>query len=220
MIKTMLTQAADGLTWTAAISGIDGMPVVSAEGATAADAGTEARRLALPIAVATAKAAGLTVGPAELATLELRLRQSVSLAVLQLSTPEAPPAALPFGEDIKTFPDLDPYLRGVSRYRAVAEAVARRLLTPRGLLPHALDEGTDVAQLLDADLSPRELARYESLLAAEAEGDERVRSASVKLSLDEKEHLHIRVRVDTNDGPFVLVLLVTKLTADLSVLEA
>jgi hypothetical protein len=211
----------DGAEWTATLAGIDGLEAQSATATTAEDAAAAVRIVAQAACLAAAAAQGLVVGPVQLAALELRLRQACSLAVAALTPAAVPPVADPYGTDISTFPDLGPYLALVSGPRAVAEAVARRLLTATGLLDHAPNAGMDVRELIGQGFTPARLAALQARIQNEAEGDERVASATVNLELDEHlEAMTIEVQIALIGGEtFKLVLTVTQLASNLSVLD-
>jgi hypothetical protein len=115
-----------------------------------------------------------------------------------------------FGTDISTFvlqadgtytPDLDPSFSLITGTRVVGEAIARRLMTPRGALLYDPDYGLDLRAYLNDDLDTRELYTLGALIEAEAEKDERVLSAVVDLSLDARSsRLTIRLTVTLLDA--------------------
>lgn len=218
-----VTLAPAGDEWLASLTGIDGLGALSAMASTAEEAAAAVRAQAQAACLLAAAAQGLTVGPLELAALELRLRQACSLALARL-TPAPVPAASGFGSDISTFAgpdrnDLHPFLPLITGKRAVAEAVARRLLTPRGLLPWAQGEGFDVRDLLGQGFTPAALQSFSAQISTEAEADERVQSAEVTITFNEpRQALAISVRLRTAEGPFTLVLDVSKLAADITIL--
>ena len=114
-----------------------------------------------------------------------------------------------FGTDISTFPDLDPSFSVVTGPRVVVEAVARRLTTPRGSLIGDEEYGFDLRQLLHLDLSQRDEARVLAQLRAQAEADERVLGATVRLLRSSGDTLRVVVRFSTLDGPFAFTLAVS-----------
>jgi len=104
-----------------------------------------------------------------------------------------------FGSDVSTFVlndegdfDLDPYFREISGLRVVAEAVARRWTSPKGSLFWDPDACEDVTAYLNAKFEPDRIDDLQSALAAEAQKDERVQSASVLVTY---EHATKRLRV-------------------------
>jgi hypothetical protein len=104
--------------------------------------------------------------------------------------------------DISTFPDLDPSFGELDPARAVAERVARRLLTPRGALDYAPEVGRDVRGLLSAGLDPSRHYSLRADLQAEAEDEDGVVSAEVDLVVvEEREAISIGVSLRTTSGP-------------------
>lgn len=111
--------------------------------------------------------------------------------------------------------DLDPYFRVISGTTAVAQAVARRFLTPAGSLPWDQDAGMDLRDLLLEGLDRAQLPAIASMVRAEALKDERVDTATADASLSASGVLSITLSCTTADGPFELVLAVSQLTVDL-----
>lgn len=70
--------------------------------------------------------------------------------------------------------DLDPYFGLVREGRCLVEAVARRLVTPRGALLNAPTYGYDLRQWVNADLDASDLREIERAAAEECRADERV----------------------------------------------
>lgn len=116
---------------------------------------------------------------------------------------------LGFGLDVSCYVngDLDATFAPMTGARVVAEAVARRLETPRGSLADDPDFGFDVISLLNDGASPTRLALSAAAIAAEAEKDERVLSADTTVVFDAGARtLRIRIALVTSAGPFPLVL--------------
>jgi len=80
------------------------------------------------------------------------------------------------GTDIGTpgAADLDPYFGLVREGRCLVEAIARRLVTPRGSLFYAPSYGYDLRQGVNSDLDPADLREIEHAAAEECRADERV----------------------------------------------
>lgn len=122
--------------------------------------------------------------------------------------------ATDFGTDVSTFPDLD--FIPISGQAAVGEAVARRLMTPRGSLPFLPNYGTDIRNRLNDTITPEQLASLRSSIEAEAEKDERVERAEATVTyLDASHTLLIALKLTTGTGPFDLVLRVSQLSVEL-----
>ena len=88
-----------------------------------------------------------------------------------------------YGQDFSLVDDLDTTLGVVSGKRVVAEAIARRLITPTGRLIGDANYGYDLNQWCGADVGPRDIDEIQASCAQEAEKDERVRSASCTATL-------------------------------------
>ena len=88
-----------------------------------------------------------------------------------------------YGQDFSLVDDLDTTLGVVSGKRVVAEAIARRLITPTGRLIGDANYGYDLNQWCGADVGPRDIDEIQASCAQEAEKDERVRSASSTATL-------------------------------------
>lgn len=217
-----------GTSWAASLALLDTREPVSATGASA-EAALEALRVAALDQVRDeARVQGLPLTPSGLATVEARVRGACSLALFRLRSPVRVLAAGdPLGTDISTFAgpdgnDLDRLFRPISGQRAVAEAVARRWITPRQGLVYAPSYGEDVRQLLNAPLDGPTRAAIEASLQAQAEADERVESCKVVLTSSGPPSsltLKISGRLVTAAGPFALTLTVTQLAASLEVLR-
>lgn len=82
----------------------------------------------------------------------------------------------PLGTDISTpgAADLDPYFGLVSGGRCLCEALARRLVTPRGSLLNFPSYGYDLRQWVNDDLDAADLCAIEVAAAEECRADERV----------------------------------------------
>jgi phage baseplate assembly protein W len=126
------------------------------------------------------------------------------------------------GTDINTpitdgVPDLDPMFGLVSGRLALAQAIARRLTTRRGLLEWINDDpeyGHDVREYLGEDVGPRAEFVIASRVQAECLKDERVRAAQVTATLT-SGRLTLSIKLTDADGPFRLTLAVTGVTVEL-----
>ena len=99
--------------------------------------------------------------------------------------------------------------RMVSGNRAVAEAIARRLQTPRGGLIDDPNYGYDLTAFLDADITAPVLASIQSQVNAECVKDQRVTSATSTVTLTVAGLLIVTIALTTAFGPFSLVLSVS-----------
>jgi phage baseplate assembly protein W len=98
----------------------------------------------------------------------------------------------------------------VSGNQVVAEAIARRLQTPRGGLIDDPNYGYDLTAWLNADVTPAQIASIQSSINAECTKDERVSSAASSVTFLSGA-LIVSVLLTTAAGPFTLVLSVSSL---------
>lgn len=117
-----------------------------------------------------------------------------------------------FGIDLAGVDDLSPGLPIVSGRLGLLQAIARRLITPRGSLFYDHDYGYDVRQFLSGDV--RSTAEIASNVAAEAEKDERVEQASAKVTLVDRR-LVVNLAILDGAGPFSFVLNISQVTVEL-----
>jgi len=134
-----------------------------------------------------------------------------------------------YGSDLSCVDDLTPHMLVDSGPRLVAEAIARRLITPRGALLDDATYGYDVTQFLNADIGPGDLGRIAAGVASECQKDQRVFSASVDVEWMPAAgntsvepvgtgYIEITIALVLASGPFTLVLAITQVTVQ--ILEA
>jgi len=219
IIDVTLTSAPGG--WTATVRFLDALAAVTGTGATASAALDAARELAQTATLAYALGQGQVIGPTQIVAIESHLRGACSDALYRSEHPTfAQPTPPTWGTDVSTFPDLDATFSTLGTQRVIAEAVARRLLTPLGGLFYDPSSGQDVRELLGQGFTPAAIYSLRSRISSEAEADERVLSADVALSFNpQAQSLSVRVTIQPASGPsFALVLDINKLSADLTVL--
>ncbi len=120
-----------------------------------------------------------------------------------------------FGTDISAFPDLDPSFALVTGTEAYLQAIARRYVTPRGALWAHPTYGEDVRDWLLESLTTASMVDLKRVLEEQAEMDERTISARAVVSYDSAaERITFSVELETAEGPFVLVMGVSSLTAE------
>ena len=124
------------------------------------------------------------------------------------------------GTDIATpdAADPDPYFAPVSGWRGLGQALARRLVTPRGSLLDDPSYGYDLRSRLNDSLTPADLAALGAVVKRELEADERVESAAPVVTLAGSA-LRVSARITTAAGPFRLVLAVGSVTAEILATE-
>lgn len=118
------------------------------------------------------------------------------------------------GSDVFAVTDLDPGFRLVSGRLAHAQAIARRLATPRGDLERIGDDpdyGSDLRQFVGDDVGPRVVFEVASLVEREALKDERTLSATATVTFAGGA-LMVALRITDAAGPFSLVLAVSDVT--------
>lgn len=118
------------------------------------------------------------------------------------------------GIDVFAVTDLDPAFRLVSGRLAHAQAIARRLGTPRGDLERIGDDpdyGTDLRAYVGSDVGPRVVFEVQAAVEREALKDERTLSASAVATFA-GDALTVAVRLADDAGPFSLVLAVSDVT--------
>lgn len=123
-----------------------------------------------------------------------------------------------FGTDCSSFPLPSTTFALISGYRVVAEALARRLSTPKGFLKAFPDYGEDLRQYLNEAVTDDMLDRARSEAVAECLQDERVDSITCTVTwTPATSTLLFRFQVLTSAGAFSFVLAVAQVTVDLYV---
>ncbi len=118
------------------------------------------------------------------------------------------------GADVSCVSGLDPLFTLVTGRVALAQAIARRLATPRGTLAwigDTSDYGHDVRQYLAESITPRLLTSIAARVEAEALADERVRAAVAAVTLVAGT-LRIALTITDAAGPFRLTLSIDAVT--------
>lgn len=121
------------------------------------------------------------------------------------------------GVDLYCISDLDAAGRTVSGPEALAQALARRLQTPRGALAAIGDDpdyGTDLRDYVGEDTGAGAEAEIEAAVRAECLKDERVRDVDVTVAIRDRV-LTVGLRVASTQGVVRLVLAVSAVTVDL-----
>jgi phage baseplate assembly protein W len=83
------------------------------------------------------------------------------------------------GSDLAGVDDLSPAMTEVSGRVALAQSLARRLITPRGALIYDVNYGYDLNQWVNADVSQADIAQIQGYVRQEMLKDQRVISAQV-----------------------------------------
>lgn len=124
------------------------------------------------------------------------------------------------GTDINTpdAADLDPYFSTVSGWRCLAQALGRRLVTPRGSLLDDPAYGYDLRSRLADVITTADLAQLGGIVKREFEADERVERADVTVTYTASA-LRVVSRITTATGTMRLVLAVSSVTTDILAAE-
>lgn len=88
------------------------------------------------------------------------------------------------GTDIRCVDDLDPTFAIVTGERAIAQALARRLTTPRGGLFYDGEYGFDLRRYANSDFDASVAFRVSAAVEAECRKDERVADATADTTYD------------------------------------
>ncbi len=120
-----------------------------------------------------------------------------------------------YGIEMSCLKDIASDGRTVSGFMVVAEAIYRRLTTPRGRLIGDPNYGTDITEYINADMSPRDIAGLRAEISAECVKDERVIAAKTTADLGADGVLIITIVLDTGEEIGSLVLAASEVTVDL-----
>lgn len=126
---------------------------------------------------------------------------------------DAPVEPFDYGSDLSCDDDLTAYcdeVGGGSRL-ALAQALYRRVTTPRGSLLDDPDYGVDVPGFLNNGVTQRELAGLSGAVRNELVKDDRVDSAQVQVTLDSPKAMRVTILVTAVDpaiGTFSLTFAV------------
>jgi hypothetical protein len=120
------------------------------------------------------------------------------------------------GTDLSLWPDVDPGGTFISGSLALAQALVRRLTTPRGGLFYDSSYGTDIRQFLSEMIDSSRLGIFQQRIEQEVLQDERVLAASALLTFNDATNtMSCSLTVQTANGPFVLTLAVSSVTVTL-----
>lgn len=122
------------------------------------------------------------------------------------------------GSDISGVLDIDSALSTVSGRRALAEAILRRLNTPRGNLPDDPTYGFDLKSIIGTSLRPSVI---EQRVVAQVIAEEEVEDVRVRVtSSAAEEEIQIDIIVTDAEGEFEFTVLFSALTLDVILPEA
>jgi hypothetical protein len=125
------------------------------------------------------------------------------------------PAPNVFGYDLSCVNDLDPGMAEVGGITVLAQALARRLITPRGQLIDDPNYGYDLNGFLNDDIDPiQDPPRIAAGIDLELQKDERVFSSTSQVTFATNV-ITTTTQVLSALGPFTFVLAVSNVTAQL-----
>ncbi len=116
------------------------------------------------------------------------------------------------GTDFHCISSVDANLTPVSGRVCLAQAVARRLISPLGSLFHDPNYGEDLRRYLGGSVATAR--RVAASAENEAEREERVERADATATLS-GDQLAVDVRIEDADGEFDFTLSVSALTAEI-----
>jgi len=119
------------------------------------------------------------------------------------------------GTDLSCVSDCTPDFAEATGRLCLAQAVARRLLTPRGGLVDDPNYGFDLTGYVNDDVSTADLARIQANTEAECLKDERVEAADVTLSVSTAGLMIGKIILTDSVGPFTLVLSIDEVTVSI-----
>jgi len=119
-----------------------------------------------------------------------------------------------FGTDLSALPDLSWTIKGGKNN--LAEAIARRLITPLGGLFYDPTYGLDLRQYIGETLTDEVRYEIETLVAAECEKDERILSAVATIieASPQLRSIQIELALETADEPYRLILSISDVTVE------
>ncbi len=118
------------------------------------------------------------------------------------------------GSDFSCLFDSPPDMAEVTGRTCLIQAVARRIITPRGTLIDDPNYGFDLTQYVNDDIDGADLIRIQDGVRAECLKDERVSDAEVTLTFTAAGVLICKIILEDGDGPFTLVLSVSQASVD------
>lgn len=123
-----------------------------------------------------------------------------------------------YGTDLFGVDDLDELGRDVTGIDVLRQAIARRLMTPRGWLLDDPNYGLDLRQYLSDSIDAAKLMQLQSAVRAELLKDQRILTCNVVATMSGGPSARaVRLVVDgeSRQGPYDAVVEVSKVTAQL-----
>ena len=120
-----------------------------------------------------------------------------------------------YGTDLSCVDDFTPSMGLSTGRRLLAEACARRLITPQGSLRRHPLYGYDVRGELNSDVSRADLARINANVNHQLLRDERIVSCSCQTTLKKTGELQLDIALTDGAGPFSLTLKISDVTVQI-----
>jgi phage baseplate assembly protein W len=139
---------------------------------------------------------------------------NLALVSSQRTATWATASSVDYGHDLFCITDLDAGMLEVDGRRCLAQAIARRLITPRGGLIDDPNYGYDLTVFLNGDFDQATLARMNGQIVAECLKDERVVSAYAQVVVSGNV-LIVTLSLTDGLGPFPLVLSVSNVSVSI-----
>lgn len=114
-----------------------------------------------------------------------------------------------FGTDLDCEDDLNPLGSMVSGPLCLAQALVRRLSTPRGMVIDAPNYGRDLREYLHRGLTPDDVEAIPGEVRGELLKDERIEEVDVLATMPAVDALRLEITCQTAEGPLSLELNVT-----------
>lgn len=143
-----------------------------------------------------------------MSNLALAGAQSQTSATWQTSS------SIAYGHDLFCITDLDPGMIEVDGRVCLAQAIARRLMTPRGRLVDDPNYGYDLTGFINDDISASGINRMQGQIVAECMKDPRIIAAAATVVLTAGT-LVVTISLTDGVGPFPLVLAVSSVTVQI-----
>lgn len=123
--------------------------------------------------------------------------------------------------DIDCIDDLTPDMSTVTGSNAIKQAIARRIITPRGGLWYSSGYGFDVRRLLNAAMSNASVWKIKNAIYAQAIAEERVKRATVQVEWHSRtSSLRVFLSLVTDLGPVSMTMTIDQLSVSLLEVES
>lgn len=139
---------------------------------------------------------------------------AIAGGLLQATATWQTTSGINYGHDLFCVTDLDPGMIEVDGRVCLAQAIARRLMTPRGTLIDDANYGYDLTAFLNDDVDASTINRMQGQIVAECMKDERVVGATATVVYTAQQ-LIVTISLTDGVGPFPLVLAVSAVTVQI-----